>query len=160
MKPTTPFDLLITPTDPTSPAARALIAASDAYQQALYPPESLHLLPPESLLDSYFLGAFRDDELLGCGGYVHKGDYGELKRMYVRPETRGLGIGRRILEALEVHACGVGLTILRLETGVSQPEALALYERAGYCRCEAYGDYQPDPLSVFMEKRFPTGDSR
>jgi putative acetyltransferase len=47
--------------------------------------------------------------------------------------------------------CGIGT--LRLETGIHQPEALALYERAGFVRSPPFGDYREDPLSVFMEKR-------
>ena len=72
--------------------------------------------------------------------------------MFVRPQARGLGIGRRLLAALEAHAVAAGLTVLRLETGVSQPEALGLYEGTGYKRRGPFGSYTADPLSVFMEK--------
>jgi putative acetyltransferase len=143
-------------TDPTSAEARALLAALDEYQRSLYPPESVHLLSPEALhrADVIFLGASRDERLVGCGAYVnHAGEYGELKRMFVRADVRGLGIGRRLLEALEAHAAGSGLAVLRLETGVAQPEAVRLYERAGYTRRGPFGAYADDPLSVFLEKR-------
>jgi putative acetyltransferase len=102
-----------------------------------------------------FMAAMRDKdkEPIGCGLIINHGDYAELKRMYVTPEWRGRGIGRRILEALEMNARAAGLTMLRLETGVSQPEALRLYEQAGYTRCQRFGKYPDDPLSVFMEKR-------
>jgi putative acetyltransferase len=149
-------EVRVAPVDPTSPAAAELIAALDAYQLALYPAESVHLIPADCLRSDgvTFLGAFLGDRLIGCGAYVnHGGEYAELKRMFVRPEARGLGVGRRLLGALEDHARSMGLTLIRLETGVSQPEALRLYERGGYARRGRFGDYPDDPLSVFMEKR-------
>ncbi len=45
-----------------------------------------------------------------------------------------------------------GVHSLKLETGIHQPEAIGLYERFGFVRCEPFGDYAPDPLSLFMEK--------
>ena len=72
--------------------------------------------------------------------------------MYVMPEFRGLQLGRRMLEELEARARSSGLQVARLETGVAQPEALGLYERAGYQRRGPFGSYPEDPLCVFMEK--------
>jgi putative acetyltransferase len=149
-------EICVRPVDPTTPAVAELLAALDAYQTALYPPASVHLLPAAALTlpDAAFIGGFVGERLIGCGGYVnHAGEYGELKRMFVHPDARGLGIGRRLLAALEAHAGAAGLTVLRLETGVRQPEALRLYEGAGYARRGPFGAYSPDPLSVFMEKR-------
>src|SRR5688500_18218445 len=93
----------IQPLAPTSEQAATLLAKLDAYQLAMYPAESCHLLPAAVLEASsgVFLGAYIQERLVGCGGYVQHGDYAELKRMYVLPETRGLGIGRRLLRALE-----------------------------------------------------------
>jgi putative acetyltransferase len=73
--------------------------------------------------------------------------------MFVSPEARGLKLGRRLLVRIEEEARREGLGCLRLETGIYQPEALGLYRSAGYVEREAFGDYVPDPLSVFMEKR-------
>lgn len=98
------------------------------------------------------LFVYAENRLVGCGGYVIHADHGELKRMFVLPETRGLGIGRRLLDHLEEHARAAGVRTLRLETGIYQPEALRLYERAGYVRRGPFGEYGHDPLSVFMEK--------
>jgi putative acetyltransferase len=148
--------ITIRPVDPILHAVAELLAALDAYQTALYPPASAHLLPADRLAETgaAFLGAFVGDRLVGCGGYVnHDGEYAELKRMFVRAEARGLGIGRRLLAELEAHAAAAGLTVVRLETGVSQPEALRLYEAAGYARRGPFGAYAADPLSVFLEKR-------
>jgi putative acetyltransferase len=134
--------------------ARALIAQLDAYLQALYPAESNHLVPVDSLRgpDVVFLVARLGTDVVGCGALVDRaGQYGELKRMYVRPDRRGAGVGRAILAALAAQARARGLRILRLETGNAQPEALALYERAGFGRCDPFGPYRDDPLSLFLE---------
>jgi putative acetyltransferase len=149
-------EVCVRPVDPTAPAVAELLAALDAFQTALYPPASVHLLPAAALgaPGATFLGAFIARQLVGCGGYInHAGACGELKRMFVCPPARGLGIGRRLLAALEAHAAAAGLSVLRLETGVRQPEAVRLYERAGYMQRGPFGEYAADPLSVFMEKR-------
>jgi GNAT superfamily N-acetyltransferase len=148
--------LCIQAIDPTSAAAADLLAALDAHLSALYPPASLHLAPAASFRHpgAAFLGACMDGRLVGCCGLVPGGDgCGELKRLFVRPEARGLGVGRALLAALEWRAKAAGLRVLRLETGVSQPDALRLCEREGYRRRGPFGEYLDDPLSVFMEKR-------
>lgn len=81
--------------------------------------------------------------------------YGELKRMFVHPEARGQGVGRAILAFLEAEASAQGCRMFALETDVRQPEAMALYASAGYVRGGPFGDYAPDPLSVFMTKHNP-----
>lgn len=139
--------------DPASPDAAELLAALDEYQAALYPAASTHLLPAADLARGVFLGAFAGGRLVGCGGYVLHDGYGELKRMYVRPEARGRGVGESLLSALERRARAEGVAALRLETGVRQPAALRLYGRAGYVRRGPFGGYPDDPLSVFMEKQ-------
>lgn len=72
--------------------------------------------------------------------------------MWVEPQARGLKLGRRLLEAIETRACQENIAVLRLETGISQPEAIGLYQSAGFRRIGAFGSYLPDALSVFMEK--------
>jgi putative acetyltransferase len=73
--------------------------------------------------------------------------------MYVAPSARGQGLGRAILARIEAQATAEGLELLRLETGIHQAEAIALYRSSGYVDCDPFGDYRPDPLSRFMEKR-------
>jgi putative acetyltransferase len=144
--------------DPASPDACRLIAQLDAYQMRLYPQESNHLLSVEALRQPNvtFLTAWVDGRIAGCGAFVNReGEYAEVKRMYVVPECRGLRLGRRILEELECRIRASGLTCARLETGVRQPEALRLYEKAGYQRRGPFGEYAADPLSVFLEKALP-----
>ena len=134
----------------------ALIDALDAYQGALYPPESnYHLSVAELKAPNVLFSVMRDDDgvAVACGAVVLLDGYGELKRMYVNPAQRGRGIAKAIIAFLEQQAARRNCTILRLETGIHQAEALGLYERAGYVRRGSYGDYPEDPLSVFMEKK-------
>ncbi len=137
------------------PDAAALIAELDAYQSSLYPPESHHALDLTSVAQERVLFAMARDEAgqaVGCGAVVLAPEYGELKRMYVRPGQRGLGIARKVLAALEAAAVQSGCGLIKLESGPSQPEALALYARCGYEVCGRFGSYGDDPLSVFMQK--------
>ena len=133
-----------------------MLARLDAYCAALYPAESNHLMDIASLLqgDVLFLVA-RDVDgcAVGCAALVNRAGYGEVKRMFVDEQRRGLGTGSKLLEHLVMFAKMSGLGVLRLETGIHQPEAIALYERAGFLRCAPFGEYREDPLSLFMEKR-------
>lgn len=132
-----------------------LIEALDVYQSGLYPPASNHFLDVEALAGPSvrFFVARRNGRALGCAALrIDPARWGELKRMFVAPEARGLGLGRRLLDRIEEEARREGLGCVRLETGIDQPEALGLYRAAGYVEREAFGDYDPDPLSVFMEK--------
>lgn len=141
---------------PRQPDVVRLIEALDAYLAGLYPPESNHFLDIEALCapDIRFFVARLDGAVTGCGALrVDAGGYGEVKRMYVSPGARGRRLGRAILRCIEDEAQTAGLSCLRLETGIHQAEALALYGSAGYRSCEAFGEYRPDPLSTFMEKR-------
>src|SRR6185369_2467004 len=142
---------------PDQPETAALIRALDAYLAPLYPPASQHGLKLEALLNPGVSFAVARDEsgaACGCGAVLMLDGYAELKRMYVPAERRGQGLGRALLQFLEDHARAGGCRVMRLETGIHQPEALRLYEAADYQRCQPFGAYQPDPLSVFMEKQW------
>jgi putative acetyltransferase len=144
---------------PDQPDVVALIEALDAYANALYPPESNHLLDIAALCDPAvtFLVVRDGSTAVGCGAVLRDPrGWGEVKRMYVRPDQRGRGIGSRVLAAIEEIACRDDVPLLRLETGIHNTEALALYRRKGFVDCAPFGDYAPDPLSVFMEKRVNT----
>lgn len=131
-----------------------LLAASDAYAASLYPGESNHMLAPEALRKPAvtFLVARLNGKAVGCAALVRCDGYGEIKRMFVADTARGLGIGRRLLRAIENEARKAKLSLLRLETGTKQPEAQRLYRTAGFRDVPPFGAYGPDPLSVFMEK--------
>ncbi len=76
----------------------------------------------------------------------------EIKRMFVTPAARGHGVGRVLLRALEAEARRLGVNRLVLETGTRQPEALGLYETAGFSTISPFGEYVGSPLSVCMAK--------
>ncbi|WKU04453.1 GNAT family N-acetyltransferase [Micromonospora sp. HUAS LYJ1] len=152
-----PAAFVVEPGDPDDADVAALLLQSEEYSHSLYPAESVHTLPVGELRRSgvRFLVA-RDaagGELLGCGAVVRVDDtYAELKRMFVHPGARRRGVATVLLTALESWARRAGTPVVRLETGVSQPEAVSLYRRFGYVRRERFGGYPDDPLSIFMEK--------
>jgi len=142
--------------DPRTPDVTRLIRDLDEMFHRLYPAESNHLVDIETLAspDIHFFVARRNGEALGCGALWHRDPaYGEVKRIYVRPEARGLKLSKLILAALEENARTYGLKSMKLETGTLQPEALGLFVRCGFTHCGPYADYPADdPYSVFMEK--------
>jgi len=145
---------------PDQPDVIQLIDDLDAYQKPLYPPESHYGIDIAALSAAHVLFAVaRDTEgtAIGCAAIVMEPGYGELKRMYVRPQNRGQGVAAKVLGFLEGEAMARGCAVFRLETGVRQPEALSFYARAGYVRRGLFGAYPDDPLSVFMQKDAPGG---
>jgi len=149
-------EISIAAEDPRQPDVRQLIALSDAYLEALYPPDSNHLVGVAELAapGTVLLVARVDGEALGSIAFRSIApDQAEMKRMFVRADARGRGLGRRLLEALEDAARSRRITRISLETGIRQPEAIGLYRAAGYRECPPFADYAPDPLSLFMTKR-------
>ena len=106
-------------------------------------------LPPAGL----FLVAEVDGVPAGCGAWrVHRPGVVEVKRMYVEPAFRRLGLAQVVLTALEVSAARAGHRAVVLNSGHRQPEALALYDRAGYGPVPGYGVYADAPGAVFLGK--------
>jgi GNAT superfamily N-acetyltransferase len=94
-----------------------------------------------------------DHKPIGCGAFKeYDKQKVEIKRMFVRPEYRGLGIGLNILKELEIWASELNYPECILETGKKQPEAIRLYQKAGYTMIKNYGHYENDENSVCMTK--------
>lgn len=98
-----------------------------------------------------FLVARSDGQPLGCVGLKGGGSFAEVKRLWVAPAARGLGLARRMMAAVEDAARGLGIEILRLDTNSTLPEALALYRRSGWTEIDRFND-DPYP-DAFFEKR-------
>ncbi|MDQ3930140.1 MAG: GNAT family N-acetyltransferase [Chloroflexota bacterium] len=152
---------------PNSADAVELITELEAHLAPLYPAESRHGFSVEQLLaeDVPFFLLRHNGVPAGCGGVKLFGTaYGEIKRMYVRPRFRGMGFGKLLLNHLAGYALANGVSLLRLETGIHQREAIALYERMGFTRIPPFGEYKEDPLSLFYEKqlegRVPAADAQ
>lgn len=98
--------------------------------------------------------AYREGQPVGCGCFRPTDDPAtiEIKRMFVEPAARGLGVARQILQELEKWAAEEGYTEARLETGTKQPEAIALYHKNGYGPIDAYGPYVGLSTSVCLGK--------
>src|SRR5262245_184896 len=124
---------VITQEDPAAPDSTALMPEVDAQLEPLYPSESRHGFSVQTLIaDSVAFSVLRaEDVAAACGGIKLLGtEYGEIKRMYVRPQFRGRGFGRLLLDHVAAYAQGHGVGLLRLETGIHQHAAIQLYERA------------------------------
>jgi GNAT superfamily N-acetyltransferase len=150
--------VMVTSAHPEIEEARALMDRLDAELHDRYPQSSIHGFEPGQIADGSgaFLVARLAGRAVGCGAVRPlEAGVGEVKRMFVLPECRGRGIARQLLSALETAAAQLGFHTLRLETGTRQPEAIGLYESAGYVKVPPYGEYVGDPFSVCYEKRLP-----
>jgi putative acetyltransferase len=153
---------IITSERPDTADAIVLIAELEAQLEPFYPRASRHGMSVERLLAEAvaFFVLRSQDTPAACGGVKLFDGYGELKRMYVREQFRGLGFGRMMLDHLAGYSHAQGITVLRLETGIHQHAAIAMYERAGFERIQPFGSYTDDPLSVFFEKQLTVVGSR
>ena len=153
---------------PTTKAATQLIAELDAFLAPLYPAESQHGYSIEKLIEQKveFFVLYHGGSPAGCAGIQFfsdprepSGTYGELKRMYVRDEFRGQGLGRILLDHVEQVAAARGVVKLRLETGTLQDAAIGLYEDSGFHKIPPFGEYEEDPLSLYYEKNLANRSS-
>ncbi|HEU5199376.1 MAG TPA: MarR family winged helix-turn-helix transcriptional regulator [Ktedonobacterales bacterium] len=137
----------ITVADPTSQDARWCIEhyfteLSERFDAGFDPTLGIsahphELTPPAGLL----LVARLREEPVGCGGLkFHENAIGELKRMWVAPRARGLGLGKRLLLTLEQAAREAGMTILHLETNGTLIEAIEMYRHSGYQEVDAFNN--------------------
>jgi len=155
--------LRVQPEDVESDEARGLVAELDELLNGLYSlgDQALDLrlldLRPEDVEDergTFLMARESSASALGCGAIRRIGPTtGELKRMYVRPAARNLGVGRAILEALEEWAVAAGMELIVLETGIEQPSAMRFYEQAGYEAIDPYGASSGSDQSICYGKR-------
>ncbi len=135
---------------------RALIGELDAFLAGAYAPEQQHGLTLDALFAPHvrFFVARVGDAAAGCAGVASFDGYAEVKRMYVREAMRGRGIAQALLARIEADVRSAGITVLRLETGVHQPAAIRMYERAGFRPCAVFGAYATLPPAAIATSLF------
>jgi GNAT superfamily N-acetyltransferase len=144
--------------EPT-PEVRQLLGELDEALSGPYSADQRHALSVDQLFQPnirFFLARL-DGVAVACGGVAFLDGYGEVKRMYSRPSVRGRGVAKGLLRRIEAETRDVGLSLLRIETGIYQEEALRFYEGAGFRRCGPFGPYAALPphaieTSLFYEK--------
>ncbi|HEV2241998.1 MAG TPA: GNAT family N-acetyltransferase [Streptosporangiaceae bacterium] len=155
----------ITPDDPRADDVRELLERHLAFAHANTPPEDVHALDVDGLLDPAvtFFSFRRDGELLGVGALKQLDrHHAELKSMHTAQAARGRGVGRAMLGHLIGVARERGCRRVSLETGsmdVFAP-ARSLYASAGFTPCGPFGDYSPSRSSTFMTLSLDDPDSR
>jgi putative acetyltransferase len=150
-------DLAITEDDPGAADVRALLAGHLAFARDQSPPEHVHALEVDGLLedDVTFFSARRHGELLGVGALRHLDDeHAELKSMHTVEAARGRGVGRAMVVHLLSVCEGRGYRRVSIETGTMAAfaPARALYAAAGFRQCEPFGPYTVNPYSVCMTR--------
>jgi putative acetyltransferase len=141
--------------DPGRDDVRALLERHLAFARAVTPPEDVHALEPDGLLDpSVTFFSLRDDgRLLGVGAIKQLDpDHAELKSMHTAEEARRRGVGRAIVDHLLAVAAERGVSRVSLETGAMDAFAPArsLYASVGFVPCGPFGDYAESPSSAYM----------
>lgn len=146
--------LIISHGDPRDPQAQALLHSSHALMLDLFPAEDNYALEIDDLLtpDIRFFIAREGPQVLGTGALAIREGYGEVKSMFTDKGARGKGVAAALLRQIEDEARSHDLTMLKLETGEALSEAIRLYQRHGFARCERFGDYAVNQTSVYMEK--------
>jgi putative acetyltransferase len=137
--------------------SQSLIQALNAELEARYPEEGANFfrLDAEEVAEGRggFFIAYVDGQPVGCGAVrLIEPGIAEIKRMYVAPTVRGQGIGGRIVATLEAEAICLRAHRILLETGPRQPDAIAMYQRAGFVEIPLYGEYIGSNFSVCMAK--------
>ncbi len=140
-------EVIVDEIDPTHPSAqyclREYFAELDRRFDAGFDPASSLPADPDEMRppQGVFIVATLDGEPVGCGALKFHGSAPtELKRMWVSPRARGLGVGRRLLADLERRAAQYGARTIRLETNRTLTEAIALYRSAGYQEVASFND--------------------
>jgi len=146
--------IIVEASSPLAPGARALLEASHALMESLFPSEANHYLSLDALTAPHihFFTARDGDSIVATGALAALDGYGEVKSMFTDPEARGKGAAAAVLRQIEDTARDLGLPLLRLETGSKLHSAHRLYARHGFEKRGPFGDYPESPWSLFMEK--------
>ncbi|WP_297776454.1 GNAT family N-acetyltransferase [uncultured Roseovarius sp.] len=146
--------IIVEAADPKHPEASALLRASHALMESLFPPEDNFFLDIDALCepDIRFFAARIQAQIVGTGALALRDGYGEVKSMFVDEAARGRGIADALLRRIEDEARVLALPCLRLETGNLLEAAHKLYARHGFVLRGPFGDYPEAASSVFMEK--------
>lgn len=143
---------------PDQADVKVLLDLSDRYHEKLYPAESNHLLDVADLINdrTHFFVARRveNDEVVGCGAIVSYPGYGEIKRMFVLPETRGTGLGRELLMVLEMAARQFKLPCLRLKRACPNPKPLGFIAMPGLLKLARLGSINSIRLVYSWKKNW------
>ncbi len=149
-------NLRIVDVDPQGKVALSLLREAAVEVRAMYddvlpPDRPWPVNAPLGARDVYLV-AYLDQQPVACGALREIDRVtAEVKRMFVRHDHRGHGIGRAVLSHLVAEARRLGYERLRLETGNKQAQAMALYEGFGFYRIAAYSAHENDPTSVCFE---------
>jgi putative acetyltransferase len=153
----------IIPGDFDDAQVAALLAGHFAAMRSTGPLESCHVMPLDAMreADLDFFAVWDGETLAGVGAVKRldapSGEmgHGEIKSMHTAAAYRRRGVGQAMLDHLVAHAASLGLTRLSLETGAGEffAPARAMYARNGFTDCDPFGDYKPDPNSVFMTRK-------
>ena len=146
--------ITVAPASPRDPGPRALLQASHALMEELFPSEANHYLDLTALEAPTIrlYAASENGETLATGALAIKDGYGEVKSMFTAPAARGKGAAAAVLTRIEETARAEGLPLLRLETGTKLHAAHRLYARAGFIPCGRFGEYPDSEYSLYMEK--------
>ncbi len=144
--------------DPLHADALALLEQAAHEARELYPelfaPDSPMPTNAPAVPGSVYLVAYREGRPVGCGALKPlEPGIAEVRRMFVTRSARRSGVARDVLATLQGQARSMGYSVLRLETGVRQQPAMALYESFGFRRIPPFGPYVGDPTSVCFELR-------
>jgi GNAT superfamily N-acetyltransferase len=147
-----PVSVTIEETAPDDPRLIPLLTALRAELDSLYP-EERSFPSPQVRQGAAYLLATVGGEVAGCCALQPLDDgWSEVKRMYVAPDHRGQGIAGVLMAAVERLAAERGYERIKLETGVRQPAAIAVYQRAGFTPIPVYAPYDQWNVSVCMAK--------
>lgn len=148
-------EVIVRHEDPTAPGLAAMHEARIAFNFEGYDPEDC-FTPPIAALgnpDMRFRVARIGGDLVGMGALrIDPAGWGEIKAVFVAPDSRGKGVARALMQALEAIALAEGVTTLRLETGNLHTDALAFYPRLGWREIPRFDPYPENDTSIYFEK--------